>query len=250
MGLRVNKPDRESSAYVFAPGEFGAWKTYRELVRSKLDDVCKHLPLPHLSGEVTLKQLERLKPGGYVLQGPPNVDVLQSLPEFHDSDAETGVFAVHTQWIIVLGQKKTRDEIGHSLELPNVLDALKYQGLFQLCLHSEPGDADGLPSIESADIPHLASAVDNKAYIATRNGLSEYKAPRTSLPGNYGFSPEVTNAWSYWIREVLKLDEEQFHARGPDALRREFITKYFSPRIIPWDQEKKIAKLIHGKSKL
>lgn len=224
----------------FLPKKPHSWEQLRVAVRSNLDATLGLIvPLP--IQDLGLPQLETVGVGTYTLESRPSVDFMRELPNFRNGSAEIGLFCVNGKWLIKINE-------GMETTLPDNLRAIQRDGIFQADIHSHPGVDPGSTQPSDEDLDHLSSTIDGKHYLISNSGMVEYQKPAT-LPGGYANSYH-RRAWEYWIREEIKLTEEEYNKRGGWKLKREFYEKFFGLRLIPWENEEEIERLLAEKEAL
>lgn len=230
----------ETQTADFIPKKPYSLEQLRIAVRNNLDATLGLVaPLP--IQELSLTQLERIEPGSYTLLVRPSVGFLKQLPNFRNGTAEVGLICISGTWIVSVNE-------GMKTILPALLKAVQNDGIFQADIHSHPGDDPGSTQPSNEDIDVLSSTIDGKHYLITNSGMVEYQKPAT-LPGGYT-NDYHRKAWEYWIVEELKLSEEEFNQRGGWELKKEFYTKFFGLRTIPWENQEEIERLLAEKEAL
>lgn len=220
--------------------------------KPQLSDAIGRLPL--LPAKPTINDLNRARRKAYRLQERPSLELLSSFPLYKGGRAEVGIICIRRQWMLVLGKKGTPGEL--VLTLPEPFHSLGRKALFSMFGHSHPEDDPNveLPSIVSSDMAGVLGTIDGKSYIITQKGLTEFGKPH-DLPGLGGSSESGSfyatwNACNYWIREILKLSEEQAIRRGVLNLWRQFLEEHNDLRSIAWHNRDEVEAILAAKEQL
>ena len=195
-------------------------------------DLIPGLPI----GELNLKNLEQIDSGTYTLNERPPLAFIKELPKFKGGKAEVGLFCIQGKWLIFIGEKL-------EINLPVILASVNSEGIFQLDMHSHPATHPSAEQPSGYDIPELESTIDGYNYLIGEKGLIEFHLP-AKLPGGYSKIYDHSKAWEYWILEELKLFEDEFNERGGRKLKRQFYENFFGLRIIPWENEEEIKRVL------
>lgn len=232
--------DAETQTPDFLPKKPHSWEQLRVAVRNNLDATLGLVaPLP--IQELDLTQLERIEPGLYTLPTKPSVGFLKQLPNFRNGTAEVGLICINGAWLVSLNE-------GMETILPDPLKAIQNDAIFQADIHSHPGADPGSIQPSNEDLDALSSTIDGKHYLVSKSGMMEYQKPAT-LPGGHT-NDYHRKAWEYWIREEIKLTEKEYNKRGGWKLKREFYENFFGLRLISWENEEEIERLLAEKETL
>lgn len=227
------------------PWEISKSMSTEELKKIMLEHLDSYLDLlPLLSNqEVTIQDMNDAQPGIYRTVSRPSLRIIQDQSLFLQDSPEFGIFLIKGRWLIVKGNS------GKGIELPIQLEVLEHSLIFQLDMHTHPGNDLGSGQPSDKDINKLNSTIDLHQYIASSAGLHEYQYP-INLPGGYTELNDVNKSWVYWIKEDLGLSEAEFNIRGGWELKEEFFRQFFGLRTISWDDEMTINEIFKAKESL
>lgn len=225
----------------FLPKKPHSWEQLRVAVRGNLDATLGLIP-PLPTTDLAMPYLETTASGTYALSARPTTELMRGLPNYKNGSAEVGLFCVNGMWLISLNE-------GMETTLPETLTAIHSDAIFQADIHSHPGDDPGAEQPSREDISKLSSTIDGRNYIVSNKGLIEFQRPQ-NLPGGSSNLHDAERAWKYWITEELKLTKDEFNQRGGWELKKEFYTKFFGLRTIPWENQEEIENILAAKEQL
>lgn len=225
----------------FLPSKPHSWEDLKEAVLGNLDATLDLIPtLP--ATELNLTTLQGIETGTFLMRVKPSINLLRELPEYKEGAGEVGIFCIKGRWLISLN-------IGVHTNLPDTLTAIQHENVFQIDMHTHPGDDPGSRQPSNEDIFKLNSTIDGKNYIISKAGLIEFQWTG-NLPGNYSHPTDVHGAWKHWIVEDLKLSEDEYNTRGGWKLKEEFYKKFFKLKIIPWENADEIEDILTSGERL
>ena len=122
--------------------------------------------------EISLDNIDDIKPGTYRLKKIPTIKQIKEFPFYKGSNSEIGLICYHGVWIIHIASEGARE-----VQFPIDIKALAYMGDLDFFLHSHPplqGDIHyWLPSINDLDFSKSTHSLTQ--FISTDRGLVKLK---------------------------------------------------------------------------
>jgi len=169
----------------------------RLVVLENLEDILSSFPEIDLSN---VEEISRLEDGTYQCKMPPDIPFLKNEKNYTSGDIEMGVFKIKGKWLFT---------VSHSLVtgLPDYLESIENDGLFDFDGHSHPGgEEEGSEVPGRGDVSKLKNTIDGYCHIMSRKGMKSFCLPHY-LPGGFVSLDDAGKAMEYWKQNELHIDD-------------------------------------------
>jgi hypothetical protein len=188
-----------------------------------------------LLDNTSLKDIEKLGEGIYILNKIPSIDLIKQFPYIYDSNGEVGLICIENIWLMTLSKKK-------QAYVPAELNGYITKGGVQFFAHSHPGEDSSAKFPSFSDL-NSCNSIDHCIYIINYKGLSEI-----NISGVDNFF-HLDEKWENFLQDE-KILKENYELNKETVYNDFFNYIGCKSRIISFDNEKEIQTLLNDKMSL